>query len=117
MVGLPARRTACGEMPVAGRDPGAGVNEKEDRVAVQERPFRLRAHAASQRVRVALLQTRRVDDGEGEIGDPRLALAPVTGDTGLIVDKSELLPTSRLNSVDLPTFGRPMIATLALISF
>src|ERR1700735_5189000 len=30
---------------------------------------------------------------------------------------ASLRPTSRLNSVDLPTFGRPMIATLALMLF
>ncbi len=103
------------EMPVGGGDPGARVDEEENGVAVEERRFRLRAHAARQRVRVALLEPGRVDDGEGEIGDPALALAPVTGDAGLIVDKSELLPTSRLNRVDLPTFGRPMIATLLMV--
>ena len=90
MMGLSARRTALREMPVGGGQPGAGVDDEQDRVAVDERGLRLRAHAAGKRGRVAFLEAGRVDDGEGEVGEPRLALAPVAGDARLIVDQREL---------------------------
>ena len=46
MIGLPARRTAAAKWRSVGGDPGAGVDEEEDRVAVGERGLGLRAHAA-----------------------------------------------------------------------
>ena len=38
------------------------------------------------------------------------AFAPVAGETGQIGDKRVARRVRRLNSVDLPTFGRPMMA-------
>ena len=65
---------------------------------------------------IAFLEPRGVDDRESEIAEARLAFAPVAGDARPIIDKASFLPTSRLNRVDLPTFGRPMIAMVNIIS-
>jgi hypothetical protein len=81
-----------GEMPVSGGEPRPRVEDEQDRVAIGERGFGLRAHAPGKRCGVALFETCRVDDGEGEIGKPRLALAAVAGDAGLVVDQRELPP-------------------------
>ncbi len=78
------------EMPVGGGEAGARVDHEQDRVAIHERRFRLRAHAPGERLRIALLETRGVDDGEREIGEPRFALAAVAGDAGLVVDQRKL---------------------------
>ena len=37
-------------------------------------------------------------------------------DSRLIVNNRDLRPTRRLNSADLPTFGRPTIATLPALA-
>ena len=79
-----------GEMPVGRGHTGPRIDEEQDRVASRKRRFRLRAHAAGERGRIALLQSRRVDNGEDEIAEMRLALAAIAGDAGLIVDKREL---------------------------
>ena len=79
-------------MPVGGGQAGARVDDEQDRVAVDKRRFRLRAHPARKRGRVAFLEAGRVDDGEGKVGEPRLALAAVAGDARLIVDERELAP-------------------------
>ena len=59
-----------GEMPVGGVEPRPRVDDKQDRVAIRERGFRLRAHPPFERLRIAFRQTRRVDDREREIGNP-----------------------------------------------
>ena len=55
------------KMLVGGGEPGARVDHEQDRVAIDEGGFRLRAHAAGERFRIAFLETRRVDDGEGKV--------------------------------------------------
>jgi hypothetical protein len=52
----------------------------------------LGAHAADERLLVGFLEARGIDDPEDEIAEPRLALAPVTGDAGPVVDEGEPLP-------------------------
>ena len=79
----------CGKMAVGGGDPGPGVDEEQDRVAVEKGRFRLRPHPADERLRIALFEPGCVDDGEREIGEPRLSLAPVAGDPRLVVDERE----------------------------
>ena len=79
-----------GEMAVGGGDPGARVDDEEDRVAVEQRGLGLRAHAAGERLGIALFEPGGVDDGEGEIDEPRLALAAVARHARLIVDEREL---------------------------
>ena len=55
------------EMLVGGGEAGARVDHEQDRVAIDERCFRLRAHAARERFRFTLLETGGVDDGEGKV--------------------------------------------------
>ena len=63
------------------------------RIASQssERGLGLGAHAPGERLAVAFFEPGGVDDGEGEIAEPRLALAPVARHAGLIVDQRQLL--------------------------
>jgi len=53
--------------------------------------------------------SRKRDLGAGSIGDAEDAVALVCG-TGETIARS--WPTAALKSVDLPTFGRPMRATV-----
>ena len=78
------------EMAVGAGHADAGVDQEQHHVAIGERGLGLRAHAARQRDRVALLQPRGVDDGEGEVAEAGLALAPVAGHARLVVDQREL---------------------------
>ena len=79
-----------GEMPVSGGEAGARVDDKQDRVAILESLLRLRAHAPGERFGIALLEARRVDDRECEIGKSRVAFAAVAGDARLVIDQREL---------------------------
>ncbi len=77
------------EMLVGVGEPGARVDHEQDRVAIDERRFRLRAHAPGERFRIALFKTGGVDDGEGEVRDPAFALAAVARDARLVVDERQ----------------------------
>ena len=77
-------------MAVRAGQAGARVDHEQHGVAIVQRRLGLRAHAAGQRGRVALLQARGVDNGEVEVAEARLALAPVARDAGLVVDQREL---------------------------
>ena len=90
MIGLPARRTAAAKCRSAAVKPRPRVDDKQDRVAIRERGFSLRAHPPGERLGIAFRQTRRVDDREREIGNPGVALAAIARDAGLIVDQREL---------------------------
>ena len=92
MIGLPARRTAWTKCRSPAVRPARA--SKTNRITSQS------ASAASVCARMrpasvagtALFEAGRVDDGEGEIGKPRVTLAAVAGDAGLIVDQRELPP-------------------------
>ena len=75
------------KMLVGGGEPGARVDHEQDRVAIDEGCFRLRAHAPGERFRIAFLKSGGVDDGEGQVRDPALALAAIAGDARLVVDQ------------------------------
>ena len=79
-------------MLVGGGEPGARVDHEQDRVAIDEGCFRLRAHAARERFRIALFKTGGVDDGEGKVGQSALALAAIAGDARLVVDQRQPAP-------------------------
>ena len=80
------------KMLVGGGEPGARVDHEQDRVAIDERCFRLRAHAPGERFRIALFEAGGVDDGEGKVRDPALALAAIAGDARLVVDERQPAP-------------------------
>src|SRR5580704_13496783 len=71
------------KMLVGGSEPGARIDHEQDRVTIDERCFRLRAHAPGESLRIALLKTRRVDDGEGKVREPAFALAAIARDARL----------------------------------
>ena len=81
-----------GEGLVGRQHAGAGVDHEQHHVGGEDRRLGLHAHAAGQRVVVGLLQSRRVDDAEGETAELHVALAPVARDAGPVVDEGELAP-------------------------
>ena len=66
-----------------------------------------------------IFQPGRVDHPEPKIAKIlAFALAPVTGHARRMSSTiASRLPTNRLNSVDLPTLGRPIIATVNSVIF
>ena len=89
--GLVGAAHEIGEIFVVRRHADARIDHEEDGVGLLHRGFRLPAHAPDERAVGALLEAGRVDDGEGEIGELRLPLAPVARDARAVVDERELL--------------------------
>jgi hypothetical protein len=95
----------------AGRRP-RGIDQEQRDVGFAHRRLGLGAHPARQRFRVVVLHARGVDDAEIEAEQGRVALTPVAGDAGRSSTRRRRLPTRRLKRVDLPTLGRPTMATM-----
>src|SRR5580704_5451187 len=117
MIGLPARRTAWAKCWSAAVRPARASTT--NRIASQS----MRAASVCARMRPASVSaspssrpavSTMVKERSASLPSPsrRSRVTPGSSSTS-----ASLRPTSRLNSVDLPTFGRPMIATLALMSF
>ena len=117
MIGLPARRTAAAKCRSAGLSPArasttnriASQSASAASVCARIRPASV-SGSPSARPAVSMIVNAR----SAILASPsrRSRVTPGSSSTS-----ASLRPTSRLNSVDLPTFGRPMIATLALMSF
>src|SRR6185369_922762 len=71
---------------------GLGVEHEEHRVSLPDRRLGLRHHAAGQRLGARFFEARGVDDGEVEIAETSLALPPVAGDAGPVVDQRHAPP-------------------------
>ena len=87
--GLARPAHQIGEGAVGRRRAGAGIDQEEDRIGLRDRRLGLRPHAAGEAFGRRLLEARGVDDGEGEIAEPRRALAAVARDAGLVVDQRQ----------------------------
>ena len=77
---------------VDGRDAHAGVDQEEAGVRLRDRALGEPAHSARQRVVGDLLEARRVDDGEAQVAEARLALAQVARDARPVVHEREPPP-------------------------
>ena len=76
------------------------------RIALVDRRFRLLAHPPFERGFAALLQPRRVDDGEGKIGEFGRALAAVARYARSVVDQGQLFadePVEQRRFADIGT--------------
>ena len=62
---------------------------KEHGIRRRDRGFGLRLHAAGQAVRRGLIEAGGVDHREGEIAEPRTALAAVARDAGPVIDQRQ----------------------------
>ena len=69
----------------------ARIDQEQSRVGVAHRGLGLLAHSAGKRLRVLVLEARGVDHPELESEQVRLALAPVAGDAGAVVDQRQAL--------------------------
>ena len=91
----------------------ARVDQEQGDVGVAHRGLGLLAHPAGQRLRVLVLEAGGVD--HPEIEPEQAAPRPRAGRgsrPGRSSTSARRLPTSRLNRVDLPTLGRPTMATV-----
>ena len=76
-----------GEVAVQRRDTGAPVDHHQNQVGAADRDLGLGAYARFQPVARRFVQSRRVDHGEAQRTQARLALAPVAGHAGRVVDQ------------------------------
>ncbi len=88
----------------------ARIEDEQHEVGIGQRRLGLLAHALRDRSALGLLETGGVDEGHRVAGELRLALAPVARQPRHVGDERGRLRVSRLNNVDLPTLGRPMMA-------
>src|SRR5215468_8471883 len=102
LVGAPCK---IGEGAVGGREAYARIDHEHQRIGLRDRGFRLLLHPRRQRALGALVETRGVDDGEGEIAELALALAAVAGDAGQIIDQRKLLPDQPVEQRRLADIG------------
>jgi len=63
-------------------------HEKYD-VGLVDRRFRLRAHASGQAFRRSLFEPGRIDHGERDVTETAFPLAPITRDTGPVIDQRQ----------------------------
>ena len=93
------------------------VDDEENDVGLEDREFGLPAHPAGQRVLRRVVEPGRVDQREIEVAEfEPLLPAASRGHARLVVDESQLATDEAavMNKVDLPTLGRPMMATLLM---
>jgi hypothetical protein len=91
--GLRGRRTPAGDVGFLDRQLGLG------------------AHARLQALVGDVLEAGGVDQLQVQVAQAAVGEAAVAGDAGLVVDQGQLAPARRLNRVDLPTLGRPTMAS------
>ena len=99
-----------GDLLVSRRDAGLRVHHEDDEVGLLDGAAGLLGHLADERRRVGHVDAAGVDEDEalaGRLADDVLAVAR---DAGRLEDDRLALAVSRLTSVDLPTFGKPMTA-------
>ena len=89
--GLARAAHQIGEGAVVRHRAGFGIEHEEHRVGLLDGLFGLRHHPAGKAFGAGVLEARGVDDGEVEIAEPRLPLAPVARDARQVVDQSEPL--------------------------
>ena len=94
-----------GKGAIVRRQPVARVDHEHQRIGKRDRGFGLLLHPRRQRTLGALVEARGIDDGEFEIAEPRLALAAIAGDAGLVIDQRELLPNQPVEQRRLSDIG------------
>ena len=93
-----------GEAAIERRQAGAGVDQQQHRVGAGERGFGPEAHARFEAFG-RLLESGGVDDGEVEIAEARIGLAPVARHAGRVVHQGELLPRQAVEQGGLADVG------------
>ncbi len=105
--GLAGAAQRLGDDLVARRHAVARIEGEEADVRVGNRRHGLRRHARGKAAVGAFLEPRRVDQLEGQRAERRIGFAPVARDAGRVVDERQPLAREPVESVDLPTLGRP----------
>ena len=71
-------------------DTYSSVDQKKRNLGASYRSFGLHPHATGQCVRIFILITSRVDNGEFKVEKSALTFPPVARDTGCVIDKRKL---------------------------
>ena len=90
----------------SGVSPSRRVDQEQGDVGLAHRGFGLRAHPAGQRLRILVLVAGGIDHPEFQPEQARLALAPVAGHAGPVVDQRQLLadqPVEQRRFADIGT--------------
>ena len=98
------------ESPIGRGRARTRIDQKQDRVRLRHCRRGLRLHLSCKTFGSRTLETGRVDHPKRKIAEPSLALPPIARDARLVIDQRQPRPDQRLNSVDLPTLGRPTMA-------
>ena len=88
---MPRLRNSAGEMLIQRCHARASIDHEQADVRLIYGCLGLLAHTAFERALRGIVQAGRVDDGETQIRQPCLALAPVPRDTRQIVDQRQAL--------------------------
>ena len=100
-----------GEDLVERRDAGTRVDQEQRQIGLVDGALRLPAHARSRLFVAGFFEPGGIDEGQAmPQAGPAWRRSRVT--PGLSSTRASSCPTSRLNRVDLPTLGRPTIATV-----
>jgi len=103
------------EISVGFGQPLAHVDQKQRDVGGRERLLGLCAHPSGKAFGRCLLEPGCIDHAKRQVGHMALGSRRSRVTPGVASTIAACRPTNRLNSVDLPTFGRPIIATVKLI--
>ena len=95
----------AGNFLVQRRDACARVDQEQGDIAIFDRRLRLETHPARQRLRVFVLITGGVDDGEVQPQKMRLALPPVARDARLVIHQRQLLADQAVEQGGLAYIG------------
>ena len=90
-------------------DARAPVDQEQRGVGIAHCRFGLRPHASGQRVRVLIFETCGIDHPELEAKQIRVTLAAIACHARPVIDQRLALADE---PVDLPTLGRPTMATV-----
>ena len=111
-MGLPLRKEDVGHLLVRGGEARADIRQKDDDSGVLDGDLGLIPHEGQDLVVGPGLDTAGVDKGEGPAVPVRLPIDAVPGDARVSSTMERRFPMSLLNSMDLPTLGRPTMATM-----
>ena len=93
------------------------VDDKEEQIARGERDFDLGMHLFREAGIHIAADAARINDFERGFPEPAFRGDAVAGTPGMSCTMEIFRPASRLKSADLPTFGRPTMATVLRACF
>ena len=100
------------EVDVGRGELGAAIDDHDDDLRFFERDPGLAEDFGGDELRIVRDDAAGIDDAEVTARPLGFAVDAVAGDARLVADDGAAAPVRRLKSVDLPTLGRPQMATV-----